>query len=81
VIDESNSEKPITLADYIPPEPKPVSEQRRQPSKKDRERLDDLDRSIRKEASKPKRKSKKKPSFWTMVFWVVMIVVIANIVD
>jgi hypothetical protein len=83
--DKPDSKKPVTLADYIPPEPDPAPASRRAPSQRDRERLDALDLSVRDDAenskARPKRKPKKKPSFWTMVFWIVMIIVIANIVD
>lgn len=82
---EKKPSKPVTLADYIPPEPDPAPSPRRVTSQRDRERLDALDLSVRDDAANSKapskKRSKKKPSFWTMVFWIVMIVVIANIVD
>lgn len=72
--------KPVTLADYIPPEPAPqrTPKPRRTLSKHNRERLDDLDKSIREDGDKPKSKKKSKPSLWTTIFWIAVLIVIAN---
>lgn len=75
-------EKPVTLADYIPPEPDPETH-RRAPSKLDRERLNQLERDMaadsdEKEGQRQRRKSKK--GGWLKVFvWIAVILFFANI--
>lgn len=78
--------KPVTLADYIPPEPPAPKRKKSAPSRRDRDRLDALDREVRdddaQETKPARRKSgKKKSNVWTIVFYCVVLVIILKVLD
>lgn len=83
---ENEKSKPVTLADYIPPEPAPEST-RSTTSKRNRDRLDALDREIQDDDGAQRTKSarrkpeKKKTNLWTIIFYCVLLVIIFNIVS
>ena len=82
---ENDKSKPVTLADYIPPEPAPEST-RSTTSKRNRDRLDALDREVQEDDAQrtksARRKSgKKKTNLWTIIFYCVLLVIIFNIVS
>lgn len=57
---DKNSDKPRTLADFIPPEPEPARKpSRRQTSQADRERLEALERAVRETEPEAVRRSRK----------------------
>lgn len=81
---DKDKPKPVTLADYIPPEPAPQAK-RSTVSKRDRERLDALDRDVREEKptrkKRPKKKvrNKKSNTKGTIIFWIIVIILLVNI--
>lgn len=79
---DKKPEKPVTLADYIPPEPEPAP-RRRSPSKQDRERLKQLERDMSAESDEkdgPRKKGKSKKANWvTALVWIAIIIFFANI--
>jgi hypothetical protein len=83
-LSEKDKSKPVTLADYIPPEPAPKPT-RPATSKRDRDRLDKLDREMRDDAQSEqpaRRKSgKKKSNLGKVVFYCILLVIIFKIVD
>lgn len=81
---DNDKPKPVTLADYIPPEPA-AKPKRSAASKRDRDRLDALDREVRgddAQGSKPTRRKsgKKKSNFWTIVFYCVALVIVLKFI-
>ncbi|MGJ8560853.1 MAG: hypothetical protein ACSHX3_11505 [Litorimonas sp.] len=84
---DNEKPKPVTLADYIPPERKPVPKSKRaSATKRDRERLDALDREVRDEDPKARKQTgrksrKKKSNVWTIVFYAVVLVIVLKVID
>lgn len=82
---DKDKPKPVTLADYIPPDPMPKSKGSAA-SKRDLDRLDALEREVRSDgATKAKRSGrksgKKKSNFWTVVLYSVALVILLIIID
>lgn len=83
---DEDDDKPVTLADYIPPAPPPEKvrrEKRSQLSEEDRRRLDALERETRDFDDDDGRhpRKRKKSKFWTIVIWIGIIIMIAKLLD
>lgn len=94
-MNNQDDNKPVTLEDYIPPAPKPKRASRRL-TRKDRDRLDALERSVkdpddRKRSNHKKRRKKdgwKQPpsrrssGMMKLVFWALVILfIVAFVLD
>lgn len=81
---DKSKRKPVTLEDYIPPEPDPAASRaarRRELSEQDRATLDALEASLDKDEADPKPIKKKKRGFWKAVFWIVLLIVVVKWID
>jgi hypothetical protein len=84
-LSDKDKSKPVTLADYIPPEPAPASK-RSTTSKRNRDRLDALDREVRDDDAQRTKSArrysgKKKPNLGTIFFYGVLLVIILLFID
>lgn len=95
--DDEDNEKPVTLADYIPPTPKP-DPRHRKTTNRDRRRLEEIERAVRetqpdavrnskrkrKSGNKPRRpdNSRRKGGTGKLIFWaIVIMLVVAFVLD
>ncbi|WP_298919038.1 DUF3040 domain-containing protein [uncultured Algimonas sp.] len=94
--DDKDDKKPVTLADYIPPEPK-AEPSRREPSARDRERLAQIERAVRETEPEAVRRSdgsgrrrgpsranrprkSRKTGSGRLVFWAIVIMLVVAFV-